>query len=370
MNFQRMIMEVESPEEIGYDKVVVNLAESSMRDRSLTELGVDLHSVANSPLCYGDHRGSEALRQAIAADGNGHLTADDVLVTVGAAGALFLVATALLDPGDELVVTRPNYASNLETPRAIGATIAYLDLTFESGYQIDVDALAHAVTPRTKLVSITTPHNPTGAVIPPADLLRIVHLTRDAGCVLLVDETYRELADTPLPPASTLGDHVISVSSLSKTYGVPGIRIGWLTCTNRALMTTLLAGQEQAALTHSVLDIAVAEHVMPCRDALLPDIRAHVHTNRRIVADWIASDPGLEWVPPEGGVVCFPRFTTPALDARALYAQLQSDGYFIGPGWWLEQDARSFRLGYGFPTATELQSALTHISSTWPKFIR
>src|SRR4051794_35571831 len=96
MNYQRMIMEVESPEQIGYDRVRVNLAESSMRDRSLHDLGMDPAGLGNLLLQYGDHRGSARLRTLVAADGEGVLGADDVLVTVGAAGALFLTATALL----------------------------------------------------------------------------------------------------------------------------------------------------------------------------------------------------------------------------------------------------------------------------------
>jgi aspartate/methionine/tyrosine aminotransferase len=364
VNYQRMIMEVESPEQIGYDRVRVNLAESSMRDRSLTDIGFDPATLGNLLLCYGDHRGSEALRTQIAADGSGTLTPADVLVTVGAAGALFLTATALLDSGDRLVVARPNYASNLETPRAIGAEIAYLELEFAAGYRIDLDRLAALITPETKLVSLTSPHNPTGAVIPPADLAEIIRMVERAGTWLLLDETYRELGDEIRPPASVLSDRVISVSSLSKTYGVPGIRVGWVTCRNRDLMTTLLAAQEQAALAHSILDIAVAEHVLAHRDQLLPEIREHIAGQRQIMSEWIAGDDRVEWVEPKGGVVCFPRFADPDIDARAIYAKLQNDGIFLGPGWWFEQEPRHMRLGFGYPTAEELKTALTTISIT------
>jgi aspartate/methionine/tyrosine aminotransferase len=364
MNFQRMIMEVESPEQIGYERVRINLAESSLRDRSLAEIGFDPQTLAHLPLQYADHRGSERLRVQIAADAKGTLTADHVLVTVGAAGALFLVATALLGPGDRLVVARPNYASNLETPRAIGADISYLDLTFETGYQIDLDRLASLITPGTKLVSLTSPHNPTGAVIPPAHLVAIVGMVEAADAWLLLDETYRELAPEIGSPGSAHSPRVISVSSLSKTYGVPGIRIGWVTCQDRHLMTRLLAAQEQAALAHSVLDIAVAEHLFDQRHRLLPDTRAHIAGQRAIVADWIAGEERVEWVAPEGGVVCFPRFVDPAIDARAIYARLLEEGIVVGPGWWFEQEERHMRIGYGYPTPAELETALTAISTS------
>ena len=109
------------------------------------------------------------------------MTPDDVLVTAGAAQALFIVATTLLEKGDHLVVVRPNYATNIFTPRAIEADISYLDLTFEDGWAIDVDKLAALITPRTKYVSITVPHNPTGQVMSEADLRRLVGARRGGG---------------------------------------------------------------------------------------------------------------------------------------------------------------------------------------------
>lgn len=363
MKYQRMIMEVESPEQIGYDRVRVNLAESSLRDRLLADLDLQSGDLDKILLCYGDHRGEPDLRERIAADSGGVLAADDVLVTVGAAGALFLVATALLGPGDRLVVARPNYASNLETPRAIGADLVYLDLRFEEGYRINLDQLSRLITSGTRLVSLTSPHNPTGTVIPPDAIRAVIELVERAGSWLLLDETYRELADTVLPPASVLSKRVISVSSLSKTFGVPGIRIGWVTCQDRDLMTTLLAAQEQAALSLSMLDQAVATHILSRRDSLLPGIRAHVDVQREIVRDWVASEPAIEWVTPEGGVVCFPRFVNPHIDARAIYATVQQGGVFLGPGWWFEQEERSMRIGYGYPTAEELRVGLAAISA-------
>ena len=198
MRYRRMVMEVESPEEIGYEHVRYNLAESSMADRTLGEIGVDLDGLV---LSYGHHRGRPDLRERIAAAGTDRIGADDVLVTVGAAGALFTAATALLGPGDRLVVAHPNYASNLETPRAIGCEIGTLPLRFEDGFRLEIDRLASLVTPGTKLVSLTSPHNPTGVALSREDLERVVAIVEAAGAWLLLDETYRELGEEPLPPA-------------------------------------------------------------------------------------------------------------------------------------------------------------------------
>lgn len=363
MRYQRMIMEVESPEQIGYDLVRVNLAESSMRDRTLAALGMNPENLSGLLLQYADHRGSEPARAAIAADGEG-TAPDDVLLTVGAAGALFLAATALLERGDRLIVAAPNYASNLETPRAIGAEIVPLDLRFDEGWRVDPDRLGGLLSDGAKMVSLTTPHNPTGAELPLEDLRTIVAMTERAGAWLLVDETYRELASEPGPLAASLGERVISVSSLSKTYGIPGIRVGWAVCRDRGMMTTLLAAQEQAALSHSVLDMAVAEWVLARRERFLPEIREQVARRRGMVRDWIAQDGRFAWVEPSGGVVCFPRIADSSVDARGYFGRLQAGGVFVGPGWWFEQPEHHFRLGYGYPTDAELADGLAALSST------
>ena len=156
VRYRRMPIEEESPEQLGYGRIRRNLAESSVSDASLADLGVDLGGLV---LQYGDHLGLPALREAIAADAPGAV-ADDVIVTPGAVAALFIIHTSLLEPGDHLVVARPNYATNVETPRAIGADVTYLDLTFEDGWAVDPARIAALMTPRTKLVSLTTPAQP------------------------------------------------------------------------------------------------------------------------------------------------------------------------------------------------------------------
>lgn len=362
MRYRRMVMEVESPEEIGYERVCYNLAESSMADRALGDIGVDLGDLL---LCYGDHRGRPDLRELIAADSEGIISPDDVLVSVGAAGALFTAATALLAPGDRLVVAHPNYASNLETPRAIGCEIATLPLRLEEGFRLDLDRLAALVTPGTRLVSLTTPHNPTGAVLSREALGRVVEIVEGAGAWLLLDETYRELAREPLPYVATLSERAISVSSVSKTYGVPGIRVGWLVCRDPGLMETLLAAKEQMALAHSVVDEAIAHAILARRNALLPAIRAHAARNQATVAAWMAREPLLEWVAPQGGVVCFPRIRADAgVDPAAFYRALNERyGTWVGPGHWFERAPRHFRLGFGYPSVGELPVALGNISA-------
>src|SRR5690606_16906991 len=123
----------------------------------------------------GNHIGKPELRELIAADA-GSLRPEDVLTTVGAASALFMVAISILSPGDRIVVAFPNYITNFDTPRTMGCRVDYLNVTFENGFQVDVDELAERITPETKLVSLTCPHNPTGAMMSAKTLERVIEL--------------------------------------------------------------------------------------------------------------------------------------------------------------------------------------------------
>lgn len=362
MRYVRMPIEVESPEEFGYGRIRYNLSESSVADRSIAGLGL---TIPDLTLLYGEHRGGAGLRRLIA-EASGSVEADDVLVTVGAAGALFIIATTLLGADDHLVVVRPNYATNLETPRAIGCAVTHVELDFETSFRIDPAAIATAVTPRTRLISITTPHNPTGTMLAEAELRALVDLAKQRGCVLLVDETYRDLSlDGTLPLAASLGDHVISVASLSKAYGVPGIRIGWIISRDKALQVRFLAAKEQISICGSVIDEWVGEQILSRRDEILQPVLDEMRRRRARITAWMADEELLEWVAPMGGVVCFPRMRRePPGGTQAFYKRLIEDhGCYVGPGHWFELPDSYFRLGYGWPTAEELEGGLKAISA-------
>ena len=363
MQYRRMPIEVESPEQLGYGRIRNNLTESSVRDRSLADLGIE---VGDMLLFYGDHTGHEGFRGAIAARCGG-AGRDDVLVTAGAAQALFIIATCLLERGDHLVVVRPNYATNIETPRAIGADVSFLDLTFEDRYRVDVDALMALVEPRTRYVSVTVPHNPTGAMMTEEELRALVEAVERAGCRLLVDETYREMTSgEPLPVAASLSERAVSVSSLSKTYGIPGIRSGWLVSRDRELMETFLAAKEQIGICGSVVDEEIAARAYAQRDEWLPRVNAFIAARLDVVAAWMAGEELMEWVQPRGGCVCFPRIRPEApVDVDEFYRVLNDvHGTYVGPGHWFEQPRRHMRIGFGWPLPDELERGLAAISSS------
>jgi aspartate/methionine/tyrosine aminotransferase len=355
-----MPIEIESPEQLGYDAIAHNLSESSVADQRLSDLGVDVE-IDSLLLCYGDHLGAPVLRDAVASEGDG-ITADDVLVTLGAAAALFCVATSVLEPGDHVVVVRSNYATNLETPRAIGADLETVDVSFDSQWRLDISRVANAVQPgRTKLISVTCPHNPTGTMLDLDGLHALVDIAERAGCVLLVDETYRDLTmGQRLPQAASLSPRAISVSSLSKAYGLPGLRVGWAICRDPGLTESLLAAKEQMMICGPIIDETIGGHVLAARARVLPPILDGVRTHLDIVRAWIDGNELFEWVEPGGGVVGLVRFREDiTVETDRFYKVLLDDfGTYVGPGHWFELDDRYFRLGFGWPTTDDLVAGL------------
>ncbi len=362
MRYRRMPIEVESPEEIGYATIRHNLAESSMADRRLSDLGLSL-DLDRLVLQYGDHRGHPGLRELLAAESGA--PADHVILAPGAAGALFIVATSLLEPATHLVVLRPNYATNVETPRAIGCDVTHLDLAFDRGFRYTADEIAACLRPSTRLVSITIPHNPTGTVLPGDELGRIIRLVESRGIHLLVDETYRDLTvSEPGPFAAARSPAVISVGSFSKAYGLPGLRLGWIITQDPRLTERFLAAKEQITIAGPVIDEEIGFRVYQQRDRLRPGIGSEVEARLGVVRRWITGQRLIEWVEPEGGVVCFPRIRLDLpFDADRFYRTLAEElGTYVGPGHWFEQDRRYFRVGFGWPTLPDLKGGLGALS--------
>jgi aspartate/methionine/tyrosine aminotransferase len=358
MRYKRMPIEIESPEQIGYGNIKYNLTESSIRDKTLKDFDVQV-DVNTLLLQYGDHRGHPGLRELLAKDGA--TTPEHVLLTPGAAGALFIIATSLLTANDHLVVLRPNYATNIETPRAIGCEISFLELQFENNFQYTANDVAKHIKPNTKLISITVPHNPTGTVLPWEELEKIVALAEKRNCWLLVDETYRGLG-SEYPLATTLSKRVLSTGSLSKSYGLPGLRLGWLITRDDALAETFLAAKEQIVITGPIIEEEIAYQIYKKRSELLNDINQEREVALQIVKNWIANEPLVEWVEPLGGVVCFPRIKHAGVDVEAFHKRINELGAFVGPGHWFEQERRYMRIGYAWPTLQELETGLEKIS--------
>jgi aspartate/methionine/tyrosine aminotransferase len=343
-----------------------DLAESVGPDLHVHELwpgGPDLR------LGYGTAAGHPALRAAIA-QGHG-VQADEVLVTVGGMHALFLLAFTLCEPGDEAVVAAPVFPLARNVLQAVGATTRALPFRFDDGYQPDLQRLAELLTPRTRIVSLATPQNPSGVAIAPAALREIVALmqSRAPEAWLVLDETYREATygDGPAAPSGiTLGPRVVSVASLSKCHGAAGLRIGWAITRDAPLRELLLRAKFGTVLSCSGIDEALALRVLQQREPILARRRALLRDNLALVEAWVRQHAGaLAWVKPDAGALCCVRLEAPVFDDTAVerfYAALPSHGVRVAPGSWFGEPRRVFRLGFGVLQGDEQQQALAGVS--------
>lgn len=362
MKYTRMAIEKESPEQFGYEKIKNNLTETSVRDRNIKDLGLVLDDIL---LPYGDHLGDPRLRALIAEQSN-ISDPDCVIVTAGAASALFLVASSLLEPGDHMIVARPNYGTNIATPVAIGADISYLDQKFEEGFKVNVEKLESMIRHDTKYISLTNPHNPTGTMMGLSELKKVIAIAEKHNVWLLIDETYRDMyKKETLPVAASLSKKVITISSLSKTYGIPGIRIGWIVCQDKEMIDLLICAKEQVCIGGSVVDEYIGWAALSQKKEWIKKNDALIAEHFAIVKDWVEHEELIEWVEPEGACTCFPRVKeSVVLDVEKFY-RIMNDKYgtYIGPGHWFGFDDRYMRIGYGWPREEELRAGLAGISA-------
>jgi len=357
MWFQRMSLEDwfdTHQYEIEYD-----VGESAVRYLRFDELNVDLAAL---PLRYGYHRGRPELRQQIASQYEG-LDADQVMVTNGASEANFAVVAALVEPGDHVIVEHPNYPSLYEVPRSLGCDVSLFRLRRDRQFRPDLSELESLITRDTKLISLTHPNNPTGSMISDDELGEAVSLAESHGVYLLFDETYRELAfGERLPGAASLSPRVISISSMSKSYGLPGIRIGWLATKSHEILDAALAIREQVSITNGAVSEAIALSVLQRKDEFIRRARRHTSANIALVRSWMASRDDVAWVPPQAGVVALPWIVSEDVaDPDSVYRRLvEHYKTFVIPGRCFELDNHFFRLGYG-GTAEELRQGLERI---------
>ena len=339
-------------------RVEINLADSGVQPVTVGELlaGAGLDDLAGHPLHYPEVNGTRALRERIAAlyPGAGP---DQVLVTVGAAEANSLVVELLVSPGDHVVVMRPGYQQVRGLAANAGARVSDLPLRPDGGWRPDPDAAGRAVTPGTRLVSVNTPNNPTGTVLTDVELDAVVAAADRAGAWLHSDEVYRgaELDGPEAPSAWGRSDRVLVVGSLSKAYGLSGLRVGWVVGPEE-VVRELWRRHEYATIATASLSMALAERALtePLRGRLLRRQQDLARAGRATLLGWVAAHPDLVALdPPAATALGFPRLLRHADSVAAATAIRDRAGVLVCPGVYLGAEGH-LRLSHALdPARTE-----------------
>ena len=264
-------------------------------------------------LGYTETYGLPALREAIASTYD-QVSAADVLCFAGAEEGIYLAMRTLLEPGDHVVVVTPNYQAAETLPMSV-CEVSGVALRPEDGWALDVHEIEARLRPTTRMVSVNFPNNPTGAVPDAETWRRLAALCDERGIALFSDEVYRGLERpprTPLPQATDLSPTALSVNVMSKAYGLPGLRIGWIACRDRAVLDRLERAKHYTSICNSAPSEILALIALRSRQRILERNRRIVAENIPVFDAFFAKFAELfEWEPPRGGCVCFPRYLGP-----------------------------------------------------------
>ena len=340
-----------------YENLVeFNLSESGVRPLTPRELIADaagLDGLLDQPLVYSQSNGTIELRQAIASMYPG-AGIEHIEVTNGGSEANFITTFNLIEKGDEVVMLVPNYMQTWGLSRAFGGTIREWRLIedHDAGrWRVDLSALEVLVTPRTKMIVICNPNNPTGARLTAADLDGIARIADQHGAWILSDEVYRGAEIDGVETASMWGrsPKAIITSGLSKAYGLPGLRIGWI-AGPPSLIASFWSYHDYVTIAPGALSDRLARIALqPGRRAqLFERTRAILRRNLPLIEAWLTEAGGFRWIRPEAGAIVYVRYDHP-IDSLTLVNRLREEkSVLIVPGAHFGMDGY-LRLGFGEP---------------------
>lgn len=334
--------------------VKYNIAESCIKPLTVSELEEVckcdlLHTEEVANLGYTDSRGTYELRSAIARLYPGR-TADNVLVTTGAIEANYLVFVAFLQPGDLVITEFPAYQQLYEVPQALGSEVRAWNLRSESNYRPDISELdAMMATSRGKMIVINHPHNPTGASLDAGSMAAICEIAEQYDTILLSDEVYRGLTLTDgiaTPSAQLFSDKAITVGSMSKAFGLSGLRIGWIVGP-RDVIERCWEIRDYTSICPSGPSQAMALAALNNIGTIMARNVSLARNNFSILSQWISSNSDIvSWVPPCEGVVAFVKYHVDTDSVKIAGDLAEIDSVLVIPGACFEVEGH-FRIGFG-----------------------
>lgn len=293
-----------------------------------------LERLLDLPLGYNEATGTLALRKAIA-ETYQNCDPDQILVTTGAIEANFLLMNTLLDPGDHVVAVYPAYQQLYSVPKAIGCDVSHWVIGPENGFRYEIEALRKLVSTKTRMIILNTPHNPTGAMLSEQELQAVYDLAAENDAWVLCDEAYRWLevpGGEPFgAPMVDRGERGISVGTISKPFGLPGLRIGWMAAP-ADIVARCWAMRDYLSLSPGKLNDALAQLAFKHRDQIIKRNHTIISANLAAANDWIARNQGLSWQPPRGGLLALLHYNFD-LPSMELADQLATEySVMLAPG--------------------------------------
>ena len=332
-------------------KYLLSSSDAESRNiKELLELEPGAHERFLQQWCgYTESPGAPALREVISEIYPG-IKSDDVLVLSAAEEGIFVLYHALVSRGDHVIVETPCYESALEVARSTGAQVSEWRRSFENGWAYDLAALEKLLKPNTRLIYINTPHNPTGLLMPAGVFQEVIRLAARLGIIVFCDEVFRELEHDPasrLPAACEVYERAVSLGSMSKTYGLPGLRLGWLASRDADIIQRCLDFKYYTTICSSAPSEFFTALALRHREVLVKRNREIVLRNLPLLDAFFRQRSNLfEWIKPNAGPFGFVRYK-PERDVFAFCEDLVRDsGVLLLPGNVFDQP-HHIRFGYG-----------------------
>ncbi|NQS92515.1 MAG: aminotransferase class I/II-fold pyridoxal phosphate-dependent enzyme, partial [Chloroflexi bacterium] len=300
-------------------------------------------------LGYTESQGSPSLRQEISL-GYKTIHPNQVLVHSGAEEAIFLFMNAALESGDHLIVHSPCYQSLFEVANSMGCQVSLWRGREENGWELDPDELKELIQPNTKAIVINTPHNPTGYLMPPKTYQETWQLANTRGILFFCDEVYRESEYDPadrLPTAGDLGGGGVSLGVMSKSYGLAGLRIGWIATQNADLYQKIARLKDYTTICNSAPSEYLAEVALRHRDKLLSRNLEIILKNMVLLDEFFSLyDDRFSWIKPKAGPIAFPKLIGENIDSFCDRL-VKEAGVLLLPGSVYDFPGNHFRIGFG-----------------------
>jgi aspartate/methionine/tyrosine aminotransferase len=345
-----------------------NLAETCVESLTVAQL-LDLAGKRDAildellplKLTYGAIEGTERLRGNIASLYS-RQKPENVTITHGAIGANALVYATLVEPGDRVISVLPTYQQHYSIPESLGADVQIHKLREENAFLPDLDEIERLVTPKTKLIALTNPNNPTGSLLDRAMMQRVADMAARVGAYVLCDEVYRgvdQIGDTLTVSMADLYERGISTGSMSKAFSLAGLRLGWIVGP-KDLIHAVSIHRDYNTISVGMLDDHFASIALEHRDAILTRNRAIVRGNLAILDRWVAEEPAISYVKPKGGTVALLKYDFDLPSRDFCVRLLETEGVMFTPGSALDMEGY-VRIGYANNRAV-LEEGLPRVS--------
>ena len=351
-------------------KARYHLTASDAQTVSLGELlsmadGLDRERWNAQRFGYIPTRGTDELRAAIAASYE-HISTEDVICFAGAEEGLYCAMHALLEPGDHAVVLVPNYQSIETVPRSL-CEVSGAALRWDEQWRFDLESVRQALRPNTKLVAVNFPNNPTGRNADRESFDALIALCRERGIHLFSDEVYRGIERDPtrmLPQAADRYDRALSLNVVSKAYGLPGLRVGWIACPDRAVLDRMEKLKHYLSICNAGPSEILATIAIKARERIFASNRELTAANLGLLGEFFARHADrFEWYEPDGGCVAYPRYLGSEGTEAFCASLVEKAGVLLLPASMyrselLETPQDRFRIGYGRDGMADALAAL------------